>query len=186
MSHKQLDYLKRCRIAALWEAGHKQCDIATAIDVHPSTVSRELKRNITFVRTKFGYWAYKPSYAQFNADENHRIKPKKVKLTENAKAFITEKIMEEWSPDQISGYAKRHNLFSLGKEWIYQFVLKDKKDGGKLYMHLRHKHKKYRKRYGSPKRQGAIRNRRLIDDRPAIVDAKQRLGSCDAPTINYC
>ena len=39
-----------------------------------------------------------------------------------------------------------------------QFILKDKQKGGKLYLHLRHKNKKHRKRYGSPKRQGPIKN----------------------------
>lgn len=183
MAHKQLDYLKRCRISALWDAGYKQVDIAKAVGVHPSTISRELKRNIVYVRSAWGFWAYKPNYAQFNADENHRTKKKHIKLTESVKTFIKEKLLEQWSPDQISGYAKRHELFSIGKEWIYQFILKDKQNGGKLYMNLRHQHKKYRKRYGSPKRQGAIKNRRFIDDRPAVVDAKQRIGDWEIDTI---
>ncbi|MES2218232.1 MAG: IS30 family transposase [Pseudomonadota bacterium] len=87
------------------------------------------------------------------------------------------------SPEQISGYAKRHNLFSIGTEWIYQFILKDKEEGGKLYLHLRHQNKKYRKRYGSPKRQGPIKNRRFIDDRPAIVNEKKRIGDWEIDTI---
>jgi IS30 family transposase len=48
--------------------------------------------------------------------------------------------------------------------------LKDKNNGGKLYLNLRHQNKKYRKRYGSPKRTGPIKNRRFIDERPKIVD----------------
>lgn len=97
--------------------------------------------------------------------------------------FVTEKLLEEWSPDQISGYAKRHNLFSISHERIYQFILTDKQKGGELYKHLRHQHKKYRKRYGSPKRQGPIRNRRFIDERPIIVNEKQRIGDWEIDTI---
>jgi IS30 family transposase len=48
---------------------------------------------------------------------------------------------------------------------------------------LRHQSKKYRKRYGSPKRQGAIKNRRFIDTRPAIVDEKRRIGDWEIDTI---
>lgn len=48
---------------------------------------------------------------------------------------------------------------------------------------MRHQNKKYRKRYGSPKRQGPIKNRRFIDDRPALVDEKKRIGDWEIDTI---
>lgn len=54
--------------------------------------------------------------------------------------------------------------------------MKDKQKGGKLYLNLRHQNKKYRKRYGSPKRQGPIKNRRFIDERPSEINDKRRLG----------
>nr|WP_255464410.1 IS30 family transposase [Legionella sp. PC997] len=52
-----------------------------------------------------------------------------------------------------------------------------------MFNHLRHQQKKYRKRYGSPKRQGPIRNRRFIDERPKIVDEKARIGDWEIDTI---
>ena len=61
--------------------------------------------------------------------------------------------------------------------------MKDKQKGGGLYKHLRHQNKRYRKRYGSPKRLGLIKNRRFIDARPAIVDEKRRLGDWEIDTI---
>ena len=183
MGYKQLDYLKRCQIYGLWRAAYNQSEIAKEIGVHKSTISREFKRNITFVYTKLGSWQYKPNYAQGYADERHRSKSKKVKFTQEVELFTKEKILQDWSPDQVSGYAKRHFLFSISHERIYQFILKDKQKGGSLYKHLRHQHKKYRKRYGSPKRQGPIKNRRFIDDRPAIVDEKTRIGDWEIDTI---
>ncbi len=48
---------------------------------------------------------------------------------------------------------------------------------------MRHQNKRYRKRYGSPKRQGPIKNRKLIDDRPAIVADKKRIGDWEIDTI---
>lgn len=183
MSYKRLDYLNRCKIQVFWKAGYTQQRIADEIGVHKSTISRELNRNITFVRTRLGYWDYKADYAQSFADQRKKLKPNFIKFTEHVKAFIIEKIRDEWSPDQISGYAKRHTLFSLSHEWIYQFILQDKKQGGILYKHLRHQHKKYRKRYGSPKRLGSIRNRRFIDERPIIVDEKSRIGEWEIDTI---
>ncbi|MDF2867476.1 MAG: hypothetical protein K0S11_946 [Gammaproteobacteria bacterium] len=104
------------------------------------------------------------------------MKRKQIKFNQEVEKFIREKLLQDWSPEQISGYAKRHGLFSISHERIYQFVLGDKQKGGKLYKQLRHQHKKYRKRYGSPTRQSPLRNRVMIDKRPVIVDEKKRLG----------
>jgi len=183
MKYKQLDFRKRCQIYGLWRAGHTHARIAEEIGVHKSTISRELNRNITYVRTKFGSWQYKPDYAQGYTDERHKKKPKHIKFTQAVQLFVREKILQDWSPDQISGYAKRHNLFSISHEHIYQFILQDKEKGGDLYKHLRHQHKRYRKRYGSPKHEGPIKNRHFIDERPAIVNAKKRIGDWEIDTI---
>ncbi len=126
--------------------------IADEIGVHKSTISREINRSIIFVRTRLGYWDYKADYAQAFADQRKKAKPKFIKFTEQIKTFVIEKIKDDWSPEQICGYGKLHTLFSLSPEWIYQYILANKRQGGKLYAHLRHRHKKYRKRYGSPKR----------------------------------
>jgi transposase, IS30 family len=86
-------------------------------------------------------------------------------------------------PEQISGYGKRHQLFSISHERIYQYVLVDKEADGKLYLHLRYGKKRYRKRYGSQKCMGPIKNRVMIDARPGIVDEKKRLGDWEIDTI---
>lgn len=71
---------------------------------------------------------------------NHKLqmKQKYLKFTKTVEEFTKEKIVQDWSPEQISGYAKRHDLFSISHERIYQFILKDKQKGGSLYKHLRH------------------------------------------------
>ena len=56
---------------------------------------------------------------------------------------------------------------------LYRFILEDKNTGGDLYLSLRHRHKRYRKCYGSSQRQHTIKDRIMIDDRPSIVDEKQ-------------
>lgn len=183
MKYKQLDFRKRCQIYGLWKAGYNQSQIAREVGVHKSTISREINRNITFVRTSLGSWQYKPNYAQRHTSDRHKMKAKRVKFTKEVENYIKEKILQDWSPEQISGYAKRSCLFSISHERIYQFILKDKQNGGSLYKHLRHQHKKYRKRYGSPKRQGPIKNRRFIDERPIIVDEKTRIGDWEIDTI---
>jgi IS30 family transposase len=58
-------------------------------------------------------------------------------------------------------------------ESIYQHIWKDKKEKGNLYF-LRTTGKRYRKRGSKKDSRGVLSNRRLIEDRPKIVDLKQR------------
>jgi IS30 family transposase len=183
MSHTHLNLLKRCQILALWKAGFNQNQIAKEVRVHKSTICREFKRNLTYVRTSIGYWAYKPDYAQGYAEARRKATRYYYKFTEEVAAFVKSKLLEDWSPEQISGYAKRWRLFSISHERIYQFILKDKKNGGDLYKHLRHKSKKYRRRYGSNYTRSPIKNRKMIDERPKIVDEKCRIGDWEIDTI---
>ncbi len=53
---------------------------------------------------------------------------------------------------------------------------------GALHHHLRCR-KQRRKRYGTHSRRGLIPNRTSIDERPKVVEAKQRVGDWEADTI---
>ena len=62
---------------------------------------------------------------------------------------------------------------------IYRYLYADKENGGALYLHLRRRGKKYRKRrLGAP-----ISNRRFIEERPACVEKRERLGDWELDTI---
>ena len=181
--YTRITFMDRCTIRAMWRQGCPLKDIAQEIGKHPSTISRELYRNITFVRTALGSWQYKVDYAQGYANERQRKKPKCVKFTAEVEAFVREKLALKWSPEQIAGYAKVNKLFSISHERIYQFVLADKKTGGKLYLHLRQGHKKYRRRYGSGRHPSPIKNKVSIDLRPDVINNKERLGDWEIDTV---
>src|SRR5271170_1408834 len=114
-----------------------------------------------------------------DAEQHHvrHVKPELVTL-------IEEKLMQEqWSPDQISGWLAKNGDRSISHERIYQHVWEDKKNGGNLYVQLRHHGKKYNKRKGKTSGRGLIPNRVDIDQRPAIVAEKSRIGDWEADTI---
>jgi transposase, IS30 family len=142
MGYKQLNYLQRCKIQAFWKAGYTEQQIADEIGFSKSTISREFSRNMTFIRTKYGYWTYKADYAQTYAENRRKNKKHPVKFNESVETFVKEKLLDDWSPEQISGFAAKNCIFWISHERIYQFILKDKKQGGDLYKHLRHQHKK--------------------------------------------
>ena len=140
------------------------------------TLSRELKRNT-------GQRGYRHSQADRVAKQRHHDKPKAIKLDEEMQQLITPLIQEKWSPEQISGRLKQEGKKSLSHETLYRFLLTDKAAGGELYTHLRHQAKPYRKRYGKKDYRGIIPARVDIDERPAIVDDKTRLGDWEADTV---
>jgi transposase, IS30 family len=176
MNHySQLTQEQRYHISGLLKAGNFQTQIAEALGVHKSTVSREIRRNR-------GDKGYRPKQANQFALDRRQQAEKYIKFTGELKQHVTEKIMLDWSPDQISGYLNKEGI-AISHERIYQFLLADKKAGGTLYTHLRGAGKKRKKRYGSKDRRGQIKNRISIDERPKIVDKKQRIGDWEGDTI---
>ena len=104
----------------------------------------------------------------------------------NAKmiAVVKEKLsICQWSPEQIAGWLKKNMKSSVTCETIYQFIWKDKTNGGMLFKHLRHNGKSYNKRSGKNAGRGLIPNRIDIDKRPAIVEEKSRIGDWEIDTI---
>ena len=172
--YSQLTLEKRYGIYTLLKTGHNQSKIAEVVGVHKSTINRELKRNR-------GGRGYRPKQANAFAEDRHRAKVC-FRIDGNTWAFVERLICKEWSPEQISGWMKENMGIAVSHEWIYQYVLKDKLAGGSLYLHLRCK-KKRKKRYGSNDRRGNLINRVSIDERPDIVDRRNRIGDWEADTI---
>ena len=138
-----------------------------------STISRELKRNQ-------GQRGYRPKQAHGLAMSRRRRG--QIRIQAETWVLIETKIGLDWSPEQISGWLLKHQHIQVSHEWIYQYILSDKRTGGNLYKYLRCK-KKRRKRYGSLDRRGKLPNRRSIEERPKIVDQRQRLGDWEVDTI---
>ena len=173
-SYTQLTESERNQIYALKQAGFKPSAIALQLNRHPSTIYRELGRN----RSLRGY---RPRQAQQMADNRRREKAKP-KIPEEVWCIVSDLIEKDWSPEQISGWLAAEKDMRISHERIYQHIACDKKQGGSLHLHLRCR-KKRKKRYGSADRRGRIKNRVSIDNRPAIVEERSRIGDWEADTI---
>jgi IS30 family transposase len=173
--YNQLTEELRYQIAILKKAGKNQKEIAELVNVSPSTICRELQRNT-------GKQGYRPKQAQIKAENRRKVTAKPLRMTAKVISLIDSKIIIDWSPEQISGWLKEEQALFISHERIYQHIWSDKLKGGTLYMHLRHSGKK-RKQYGSKDKRGQIRNRISIDERPAIVTDKVRLGDWEIDTV---
>lgn len=176
MSYHQLTEQERYQIYALLKAEHNQKEIAALLGRSSSTISRELRRNR-------GLKGYRPAQAQRLSDDRKVMAHKAIKVTDEVMGWIESLLRQELSPQQVVDYLKRHHGVSLHHETVYQIVYADKAAGGDLYTHLRVVSKPYRKRYGHYDRRGKIRNRVDIDERPAVVDSRSRIGDWEGDTI---
>jgi len=176
-AYKQLTQEQRYYIYQLNKIGIKQIEIAKIIDVHKSTIGRELKRNS-------GGKGYRPKQAHQKSMARRKNAAKAIKMNADTIALIEEKILEQWSPEQISGWLWRDRKTSLSHERIYQHIWENKKQGGDLYQHLRRHGRKYQKRGANGKHsRGQIKRQVSIDDRPKIVDDKRRVGDWEIDTV---
>ena len=69
--------------------------------------------------------------------------------------LIEERLAYQWSPEQVAGRLKIEG-FDISHETIYKHVWADKRSGGLLYKHLRHRAKPYNKRSGKHAGRGHI------------------------------
>lgn len=176
MNYKQLTYEQRNEIYALLKADLNQTKIAEIVGVSKSTISREIKRNT-------GLKGYRPKQANEHALDRRRNADKHIRFNDEIKKVVIKHLKQDWSPEQISGRLKRNNKPAVSHETIYQFIIDDQQNGGELYKHLRLGRRKRRKRIKSDDRRGQIPNRVSIDERPAIVDTKERVGDWELDTI---
>jgi len=173
MSHLTGD--QRYTIARMLQADYARKDICIAIGKDKSVLSRELKRNSS-------KRVYSAAWAQEYTNERKERFRRYRKFTEEVKSYIVHCLTEEqWSPEQIVGDAKRRGISMVSHERIYQFIKEDKRDGGSLWKHCRHRLKHRKRQVGGKKI--IIPDKVSIDERPAVVNEKQRFGDWEVDTI---
>jgi len=177
MKYTQLTLSKRYHISTLNKQGYSQKYIAKEVGVHPSTISRELRRNNDLVR------GYNAELAQIKSTKTEMQKKKRFSLTKAIEKYIRAKLKQDWSPEQISGRMKLDTGVSVVHETIYRYIYTNKSNGGKLYKYLRHKNKKYHCRSNDYQARGTIIDRVMIDKRPKIVEKKNRIGDLEIDTV---
>jgi transposase, IS30 family len=170
----------RDKLEALKRAGHTQKEMADIIGCNQSSISRELKRGGSPLQGR-----YKATTAQKRADE--RKEGGYIKLEhwhddlELLNHVVTE-LQDGKTPDQISGRRRLKNLTHVSHQTIYDYIEKDRGEGGVLYKSLRYQGKKY-KWIGFDKNKTKILNRKDISERPEIVNNKGRYGDWESDLV---
>lgn len=210
----QLTYQDRKLISYFKSRGLNLTQIAQRVGVHKSTISRELKRNGRILSKEDQIFYHQLSLIGFPEektklhleklksecfDQHHWIAADAQRVYEHrlwcanqlrrrkqaqTKKWVLEKIKQHWSPQQIAGRSALDSPEKVSHEYVYQILIHDKKNGGRLYRHL--------KRFGKRKQRLAERiypsqllipNRKSIEERPAIASNRSRLGDCEGDLI---
>lgn len=178
---KHLSEGQRYEISALLRAHLTKTEIAAIVGVHKSTITRELKRNCYL-----GTSLYYPSFAQRQTENRRRSRSSNFKRSTPKSIFETARqliVGEQYSPEQVVGYCRLHGIRMCSHETLYKWIWKDKRCGGDVYLYLRHRGKKYRKRGAVNNSRRHIPNAIDISERPVIVDQRTRFGDFEIDTI---
>jgi transposase, IS30 family len=187
--------------------------IARQIGRCKSTVSRELRRNVEIlvpnasfvapriqprdpqrldelIRTRPSdvseikrVWDWRTAQENAECRARRAAQVRRRKLPETEK-WVIERLHDRWSPEQIAGRSKIDGPQSVSYEYVYTLVHREKKRGKKLH-HLLKRFGRRKQRFGPRQynRTAAQANRTSIDERPAIVEKRSRLGDCEADLI---
>lgn len=153
--------------------------IARILGRSPSTVSREIRRN---------QYPNRNCYIAYHAGSMARGRRRRARQGTNFTSQQLKRVEQllrlDYSPEQISGFLRRHHEFRISYESIYRHLLNDKRHGGQLFKLLRRKGKKQRrKRYGAYDSRGRLAGKRPLSERPPGASNRSRIGHWEIDTV---
>lgn len=169
-------YLLHCRD----ELGVRE--IARLLKRDPGSISREVRRN------QNNYLGYLPDRAQMMAVRKRRrgylfwfVKHRKTL------AFVKEKLVLLWSPEEIAGRLRlKKKLPLVSHESIYKYIHSRFGLSEGLYQYLRiARRKRGRKQLGRKAQGVRIPDRIGIEQRPKISNTRKRIGDFESDSILF-
>jgi transposase, IS30 family len=170
----------RVMLARLLAGGKTQKACADIIGKSTSAVSREIEEYTDPDGVYRAGSAHKKACAK---RKNAKHPSRKIENNAKLRRYIVTKLKRSWSPEQIAGrWQREHGKGTISHETIYQFIYNDRID---LKIYLRCTKGRYRRRYGTKKRekQRELAKRRSIEERPEQVGARTRIGDWEGDTI---
>jgi IS30 family transposase len=183
-AYKRLNQYNRFEIEKLVALGKNNIQIASALSVHPSTISRERNRH-----KKQPYNAMKALKDSVSKMLGKRYGKTKIDNNPKLKNFVYSRLKLHWSPQQISDALKQFYPFDstmqVSHESIYYHIyIQPKKEVEKLLISQLRQKRKYRGnvRRGADKRT-TIKDPIRIDERPDEVLTREIPGHWEGDLI---
>ena len=131
-TYHQLTQEERYTITALRMAGCSNAEVARRLQRHPSTIGRELRRNLTHHDAM-----YRAEKAHSYATARRRRSRRGAHFSIAEMAKVARLIRRRYSPEQIAGVWRNSGGLSISHETIYRRIRWDKRAGGDLWRYTR-------------------------------------------------
>ncbi|CAM5272424.1 IS30 family transposase [Rhodanobacter lindaniclasticus] len=172
MGYTHLSQDERYKIQQLRKAGLTNAQVAEALGRSSTTVDRELRRNAN----KAGEYTAREAHRQ--SVQRRHAASSCPRIDAAAWGRVEARLREQWSPAQIAGAGE----VAISHERIYRHIAHDRRQGGSLWRELRRRKTYRRHRCGTPRERQRFRGRR-IEERPAGVEKRWRVGDWEGDTI---
>ena len=170
---------ERIILSALSRRGLTQTEIARELSKDQSSVSRELRYSC---RLGSSYHAGEARRIACRKRTRAKQQSRRIENDLWLETYIIKRLKMYWSPEQIAGRVRMDYGVVICHETIYQYIYNSNPD---LKRYLRCRKSKYRRRYGTriraQQREEAKKVR--IDQRPEIIERRERLGDWEGDTI---
>ncbi len=180
ITYQQLTRDERYMIVQLRRQRCGLSEIARLMGRSRSTIWRELKRSMIQTRHGLGYCVSK---AQEQRNGRLRRSRRGPQHSPEDYALVRRLLLQQWSPEQISGTLGRLNELQISHQTIYRYIRRDWRSGGDLWQELRRRYKRRKRHYGLEKR-GRLQGKPTIEARPSSVEARQELGHYEGDTVH--
>lgn len=175
--HTQITLEERYAINVMRKERYSVRAIARELGRAPSTVSRELRRNLRPTGR------YVPGIAHSYAVARRRRSRRNARIGPETWETVERYLRMDWSPEQVAGFLRAEGILRISHEAIYIHVWADKRAGGDLWRHLRQAGKKRRKRYGAYDSRGKLAGKRHISERPPEAEERIETGHWEIDTV---
>lgn len=179
MSYQQITSHERYILAAFRKQGLSIATMANLLGRHRSTIDREIKRNCSP-----SHGAYEPDRADARSRVRRSHSRRNRHYSKSDFDTVEFFLREDYSPEQICGHLKRYGMKCMSHETIYQHIWRDKTNGGDLWTHLRQSPKLRRKRYKAYDSRGRLADKRMITERPAIIETRKTKGHWEIDLVH--
>jgi len=181
MPYEHLNAEERQVIQRAREAGQSFRAIAQSLGRNHSSVSREWRRNS-------GRAGYEATAAQDQAKcRAHRARHRRRFEHQALRETVFQWLVQDWSPAIISAQLRSafpdDATMQISAECIYQWVYQDAAAGGRHYQHLWRRRHRRRMRSSRMPAHSRIPDRVDINQRPAVVDGRTRVGDWEGDTV---
>lgn len=185
MSYHHIIENERYVISHLRLAGYSYHEIGRRLGRSHTSISREIKRNGPTYAPDAVYWYY---FTQPVAEKRrHKARSHHRQNHQPLVEYVEDRLRMDWPPEVIAARIRSDypddERMRISHETIYRWVYLDASQGGPLHRHLRRQRPRRRRqtRYGSGRR--FIPGRVSIDERPAVVETRQRFGDWEGDTL---